>query len=80
PTIRDGDMLLVDRSIDRVVDNGIYVVVFGGAVLVKRVHIRRDRSVVLRSENAVYPEEVVPADEVPDLVIEGRVRWFGRTI
>jgi SOS-response transcriptional repressor LexA len=80
PTIRDGDLLLIDRGIDRVVDNGIYVLVLGGMVLVKRVQTRRDGSVVLLSDNQRYENEAVPAAELPDLKVEGRVRWFGRTI
>lgn len=80
PTIRDGDLLLIDRSIDRMVDNGIYVLVIAGMVLLKRLQTRRDGSAVLKSDNARYDDEVVPAHEVPDLRIEGRVRWFGRTI
>lgn len=79
-TIRDGDMMLVDRTIDRIVNDGIYVVVAGGAVKVKRVYVRRDGSVVLRSDNNRYPEELVPAGEVPDLIVEGRVRWVGGPI
>jgi phage repressor protein C with HTH and peptisase S24 domain len=80
PTIHDGDVILVDRSIDKVVDNGIYVVTLGNFVLVKRVQTRRDGSAVLKSDNQRYDDEVVPAHELPDLKIEGRVRWFGRTI
>lgn len=80
PTIHDGDVILVDRSIDKVVDNGIYVVTLGNLVLVKRVQTRRDGSAVLKSDNQRYDDEVVPAHELPDLKIEGRVRWFGRTI
>lgn len=81
PTIRDGDILLVDTSIDRVVDNAIYVVVFDGRTLVKRVQLRRDGSVVLKSDNsAIFDEEAVPAAEVPSLNIAGRVKWYGRSI
>ena len=80
PTIRNGDFLLVDRSVDRVVDNGIYVVVLAGLVLVKRVQVRLSGALVLKSENPVYGEEVVPPDAVDDVVIEGRVRWYGRGI
>ncbi|GLS21158.1 hypothetical protein GCM10007874_41750 [Labrys miyagiensis] len=35
--IRDGDTLLLDRSIRRVVDEGIYVVPFYASALVKRL-------------------------------------------
>jgi len=80
PTIRDGDLLLVDTSIDRVSDNGIYIVVLAGLVFVKRLHVRRDGSLVLKSDNPSYPDEDVPAADTADLHVAGRVRWFGRSI
>lgn len=80
PTIRSGDVLLVDTSWQRVDDNGIYVVVSAGFVLVKRVHPRRDGSLMLISDNTRYPPEDIPVTEVPDFQIAGRVMWFGRTI
>jgi hypothetical protein len=80
PTINDGDLLLVDESIDHVLDHGIYVVVYQGMVLVKRVQLRRDGTLVLKSDNKNYDEEEVPPAEVADIHIAGRVRWYGRTI
>lgn len=79
-TIRDGDVLLVDTSIDRVLDNSIYVVVYGDMVLVKRVHGRINGSLQLISDNPRYPVEEVSKGEVDDLKIAGRVMWFGRSI
>jgi phage repressor protein C with HTH and peptisase S24 domain len=80
PTIRDGDLLLVDTSIDKVRDNGIYVIVVDGMVLVKRLHVRTDRSLVLKSDNPQYPAETIQAADTADLHVAGRVRWFGRAI
>lgn len=80
PVIRDGDILLVDRSIDYVKDNGIYVVVIGGLLVVKRVHTGMDGSVTLISDNTVYPPETICANEVGELIFAGRVMWFGRSI
>lgn len=80
PTIRDGDTLLVDTSIDRVRDNAIYIVVYDGLVLVKRMHGKFDGSMTLISDNAIYPPETISAHDVPALNIAGRVMWFGRTI
>lgn len=37
-TIRDGDVLLVDASINRIRNNTIYLIVYGDIILVKRVH------------------------------------------
>lgn len=79
-TIRDGDVLLVDTSIDRIRDNAIYVVVYGDMVLVKRVHGRLNGSLQLISDNPRYPPEEVTSAEVDQLNIAGRVMWFGRTI
>ncbi|WP_375591011.1 helix-turn-helix transcriptional regulator [Hoeflea alexandrii] len=79
-TIRDGDVLLVDTSIDRVRDNSIYVVVYGDMVLVKRVHGRINGSLQLISDNPRYPAEEVPKGEVDQLHVAGRVAWYGRSI
>lgn len=79
-TIRDGDVLLVDTSINRIKDNAIYIIVYGDMVLVKRVHGRLNGSVQLISDNARYPAEEVTAGEVDQLHIAGRVMWFGRSI
>ena len=80
PTIRDGDLLLVDRSVEQVIDHGIYVLLVGGRMLVKRVQLRHDGSLLLRNDNPAYEIEAVPAAAVSRLTIEGRVRWFGRTV
>ncbi|CUW94958.1 putative transcriptional regulator [Agrobacterium genomosp. 2 str. CFBP 5494] len=79
-TIRDGDILLVDTSIDRIKDNAIYVVVYGEMVLVKRVHGRLNGSLQILSDNPRYPPEEVSPGEVDLLNIAGRVMWFGRSI
>lgn len=79
-TIRDGDVLLVDTSVNRIRDNSIYVVVYGDMVLVKRVHGRINGSLQLISDNPRYPAEEVSAGEVDQLNIAGRVMWFGRSI
>lgn len=80
PTIRDGDMLLVDTSIRSVRDNGIYIVRHEGYVLVKRVQTGLDGSITLISDNQAYDREKVPPADVDRLKIAGRVMWFGRSI
>ncbi len=80
PTIRDGDILLIDTSVTEVRDNGIYCVVYGNMLLVKRVHPRMNGSLQLISDNAIYPPEEVTPAEVPALSIAGRVMWFSRSL
>ena len=62
------------------VDNGIYIIIHASLVLLKRVHPTRDGAVTLISDNPIYPRETVPAAEVAELEIAGRVMWFGRSI
>lgn len=80
PTIQDGDLLLIDRGIDRVKSNGIYVLVAQGLVLVKRLQLLIGGSLLIISDNPKYEREVVKPDAVADLRVEGRVRWYGRAI
>ncbi len=81
PTIRSGDVLLVDISWHAIRDNGIYVIVTGKShVLVKRIHAKVDGSIRILSDNPAYPPEEVAGTAVSELTIAGRVMWFGRLI
>lgn len=77
PTIRDGDLLLIDLSIDRVRDNAIYALRIGDALVVKRVQRRLDGGMRIISDNAVYPADEVSSRDVAELQIVGRVVWHG---
>jgi phage repressor protein C with HTH and peptisase S24 domain len=77
PTIRDGDLLLVDTSARRIEGSFIYVLAIGGGLLVKRIDLRRDGSVILKSDNPKYAAEDVPAAETPTLQVLGQVIWQG---
>ena len=80
PTIRDGDIALVDTSIQDFMDNAIYVILVGNRLLIKRVHILMSGALRLISDNQIYPHEDVPANEAEFVRISGRVVWFGRSI
>jgi len=80
PTIRNGDIALVDTSIRDIIDNAIYVLVVGNRLLIKRIHILMSGALRLISDNALYPHEDVPASEAEFVRVSGRVVWFGRSI
>jgi len=80
PTIRSGDTLLVDSSIDRIIDEGIYILVLNGLALVKRLRIHMNGDLTLSSDNPQYGNETVKAKTLNDLTVAGRVMWFGRSI
>lgn len=80
PTIRDGDIALVDTSISDIIDNAIYVLAVGNRLLIKRIHILMSGALRLISDNPIYPHEDIPANEADFVRVSGRVVWFGRSI
>lgn len=81
PTIRAGDLLLVDRGVDRIIDDAIYVLVRDGEVVVKRVQQFFGGAVVVKSDHtSAYAEQTFSPDQAEQLVVAGRVRWIGRLI
>lgn len=74
PTIQEGNLLVVDTRTDRYAD-AICVIRRAGELLVKRVQKLRDGSILIRSDNPAYREEVIPpsTDSQEDFAIAGRV-------
>ena len=71
--ISDGDILFVDCRVQDFDTDAIYVMNWQGRPLVKRLQARRDGSVLIRSTNPAYEPEIVPAGELDQLFISGRV-------
>ena len=71
--IGDGDVLFVDSRVQDFDTDAIYVMNWQGRPLVKRLQLRRDGSVLIRSTNPAYEPEVVPPGELDQLFISGRV-------
>jgi phage repressor protein C with HTH and peptisase S24 domain len=76
PTLRDGDEILVDRTL-RALRDGIHVVRLGDSLLVKRIDVSRPGLVVLISDNPAYPPVECGARDVE---VIGRVVWKGGRI
>jgi phage repressor protein C with HTH and peptisase S24 domain len=80
PTIRDGNLLLVDTSEEAFRNFGIYVLEIDGQRLVKRVQRKHDGSLVLISDNTAYQPDSVDKSAADNVVVVGRVVWSGGTI
>jgi len=79
PTLGPGDDILVDRddAAQRLRD-GIYVLRVGDALIVKRVAMKPDGGVAIRSDNPLSP--AIPDADPAALVVVGRVVWAGRRL
>jgi transcriptional regulator with XRE-family HTH domain len=80
PTIRNGDLLLVDTSDRRLRGCGIYMINVGGERMVRRVQRKHDGSVVLISDNGAYQADLVRPEQAGDIAVIGRVVWSGGAI
>lgn len=78
PTIRAGDLMLIDTGVARIQDDAIYVLVKRGELIVKRVQQFFNGTVAIKSDNDAYEEETIPPAGVDDVRVAGRVRWVGR--
>lgn len=78
PTLRAGDLLLIDRSGEGVKQDAIYAFATNGELRVKRMQLKIDGCVVVKSDNPQYDAEILTAEQVAALRIVGRVVWSGR--
>lgn len=67
--IRQGDMLLIDTADTTIADDAVYAL-GRDKLRVKRLFIRYDGQIIIRSDNQEFPEEVAPVEA---LHIVGRV-------
>lgn len=78
-TLRDGDHVLVDRTIDHIVGGAIYVLWWRDTLMVKRIKVNfKDNTVDVISDNPRYAAEL--GVDPNDLRIAGRVIWLGRKV
>jgi SOS-response transcriptional repressor LexA len=75
PTLEDGDTVLINTTVDTVATNGIYVLQIGSNLLIKRVQIKLDGSLVISGDNPAYPPETVAPERAQQLAVVGRMVW-----
>lgn len=83
PTIRDGDILLVNFDIDRtaVDGGGVFVITVDGALLVKRLQATVDGAILILSDNDLYQPERVTRDFADErMTVHAQVVWSGGPI
>ena len=77
PTLRDGDLALVQVGERRLKDGAAYVIEAAGELRVKRIARRLDGSVLVKSDNPRYADEEVSAEAAEQLRVLGQVIWHG---
>ena len=80
PTIRAGDLVLIDRSSQVIKQDAIYCIAAHDNLRVKRIQLKLDGSFVISSDNAKYEAELITADDAASLKIIGRAVWVGKRL
>ena len=80
PTFDDGDVLLVNRGVADVRNDGVYVMQLESEHFVRRVQRQFDGSLLMISDNAKLPTQVVPREDRTRFNVLGRVimAWNAR--
>ncbi|SPO68142.1 protein of unknown function [Pseudomonas sp. JV241A] len=73
PTIKHGDLLLIDTGVKSVTYDAVYLIAMSTSLLVKRIQRELD-GIRIVSDNPQYKEIMVPAD------LEERVQVLGRVV
>ncbi len=82
PTIQHDALLIVDKSIDRIITEGIYILRRGDTILIKRIRKLSENTIELISDNPAYGKETIDMNKQPEITILGKAiyMWSGRKI
>jgi phage repressor protein C with HTH and peptisase S24 domain len=78
--IGDGDILVIDTKDTAINAFGVYVLVAGDKVVVKRVQKNIDGKLILLNDNLLYQDEVIDPDTASKIKVLGKVIWRGGRI
>ena len=73
PYLTDGDLILIDTGVNRVSNNAVYVIQYGDSLLVKRIQLKGDDTVIVKSDNPHYEPETFRGDAAERLRVVGRM-------
>jgi phage repressor protein C with HTH and peptisase S24 domain len=77
PTIKNGDLILVDHYKNTPQD-GLYVIRLGESLVVKRTQCLPNYKMEVLSDNPVYKPYIIDFKSDQDVAIIGKVVWYGR--
>lgn len=80
PTIKDGDILLIDKDDKHIKQEGIYVIRIEDSLIVKRIQKLPGNKVEVISDNTTYTKYVIDFEKDQDVDIIGKVVWYGRHV
>jgi phage repressor protein C with HTH and peptisase S24 domain len=79
PTLRPGDIILIDKRENPIHRDGVYVFRMGESLQVKRLQCFPDKTIEATADNSVYKSfKIEPEKMAESFRVIGRVVWAGR--
>lgn len=73
PYLTEGDVVVVDFSVASIENNALYVLQFGDSLVVKRIQVKLNGEIVVKSDNPLYDQESISGESTGQLNVVGRV-------
>jgi phage repressor protein C with HTH and peptisase S24 domain len=73
PTFNDGDLLLIDRSVEEIKIDAVYVLLLHDELYIKRLQRRPDGSILMISDNKNYEPYTIKNGDMDNFKVLGRV-------
>lgn len=82
PTLKQGDVLLVDCGINSYTEDGIYIIESKAGRFIKRIHKNLDGTLTIKSDNPAHPQETFSNIQDSGLNIIGKAlfSWLEKVI
>ena len=80
PTLRPNDLVLINREIGHVAQEGIYAIAMEETILVRRIQRSYDGTAYVICDNPLYEKQKLDRAEVTALKIKGKAIWAGKRI
>lgn len=80
PTIKDGDVLMIDTNEKHIKQEGIYVLRISDSLIVKRIQPIPGHKAEVISDNDNYKPYTIDFKTDQDVFIIGKVVWYGRYV
>lgn len=77
PTVSPGAVVVIDATTDTLRGDGIYAFHHGNALPIKRLQVKFDGGLWIRSDNPAYRDEELTREEASSLNILGKAIWSG---
>ncbi len=80
PTLRAGDLLLIDGRVRRIAEDGLYALQLAQGTEIKRIQKQTAGNVLLSADNPRFQGITLARAAAQNLKLLGRVLWFGRRL